>query len=173
MRVFERQPIGDARGMLERLYDDDGLEGLLGVSRVAQVNRTLTSARGTLRGMHFQRDPYAEVKIVHCVRGAVFDVVVDIRPASPTFLQWHGEILSAQNKRFMRVPEGFAHGFQTLDDDCEMIYVHSQAYRPDAEAGVHPCDPAVGISWPLDITLLSERDAGHPPIAERFKGVPP
>ena len=173
LRVLERQPVGDERGTLERLYDADGLDGVLEVTRVAQVNRTLTAARGTLRGMHFQREPYAEIKIVHCVRGAVFDVAIDVRPESATFLRWHGEVLSAQNKRFLRIPEGFAHGFQTLEDDCEMIYVHSQPYRPDFEAGIHPCDPALGIAWPIEIMLLSDRDTGHPPINDRFIGVSP
>lgn len=171
LHVFERNIVGDTRGFLERIYDANCSGELLPFAKVAQVNRTSTIHAGTVRGMHFQRAPYAEIKLVHCVRGSVFDVALDLRQGSPTFLRWHAEVLSADNRRCMRIPEGFAHGFQTLEDDCELIYVHSQPYRQDVEGGVGPLDPMLAIAWPLPVTLISERDAGHAPVNEAFEGV--
>jgi dTDP-4-dehydrorhamnose 3,5-epimerase len=171
LHVFERVRMGDARGYLERLFDAESVGPMLPFAAVAQVNRTLTEQAGTVRGMHFQRPPYAEIKLVHCVRGSVFDVAVDLREGSPTYLHWHGEPLSGDNRRCMRIPEGFAHGFQTLEADSELIYVHSQPYRPGSEDGVRPLDQRLGIRWPLAIALISERDGNHPPIDERFQAV--
>jgi dTDP-4-dehydrorhamnose 3,5-epimerase len=121
--------------------------------------------------MHFQLPPHAEMKLVSCMRGRVFDVVVDLRHGSPTFLQWHGEELSAESGRTLCIPEGFAHGFQTLTDDCEMLYLHTAAYEAAAERGVSPVDPRVAIRWPLPIAQLSERDAGHAPLADDYAGI--
>jgi dTDP-4-dehydrorhamnose 3,5-epimerase len=121
--------------------------------------------------MHFQRPPYAETKFVSCLRGEVFDVAVDLRRGSPTFLFWHGEILSADNHRTMVIPEGFAHGFQTLCDDCEMLYFHSAAYHEAAEGGVNALDPLLAIKWPLEVTTLSDRDLAHPRLVGEFKGL--
>lgn len=171
LHVFDRVRMGDTRGFLERIYDADSAGDLLPFARVAQVNRTLTAQAGTVRGMHFQRPPFGEVKLVHCIHGSVFDVAVDLRHGSPTFLQWHAEILSGQNGRAMRIPEGFAHGFQTLEADCELIYVHSQPYRQDAEDGIGPLDPGLAIAWPRAIEMISDRDANHRPIDEAFQGV--
>lgn len=171
LRVLERAQLGDARGFLERIYDAGDAAAYPGSGHVAQVNRTVTLRKGVVRGMHFQRPPYSESKLVHCVRGAVFDVAVDLRVGSPTFLRWHGEILSDANRRCLWIPEGFAHGFQTLEDECEMLYVHSQAYQPDHEDGLHPCDPRIGITWPLNIIQMSDRDQRHSMIDEHFEGV--
>ncbi|WP_043692815.1 dTDP-4-dehydrorhamnose 3,5-epimerase family protein [Luteibacter sp. 9133] len=171
LRVFERVPAGDGRGFLERLYEHGGGCDFPGFGNVAQVNRTVTTRRGTVRGMHFQRPPFAESKLVHCLRGSVLDIAVDLRFGSPTFLQWHGEVLSPGNHRCMWIPEGFAHGFQTLEDDCELLYVHSQPYRAEHEGGVHPCDPQVAIQWPMEIAAISERDASHSFIDNSFVGV--
>lgn len=171
LRVFERTQLGDARGFLERIYEAGDTAASPGFGHVAQVNRTVTMRTGVVRGMHFQRPPYSESKLVHCVRGAVFDVAVDLRIGSPTFLRWHGEILNAANRRCLWIPEGFAHGFQTLEDECEMLYVHSQAYQPDHEDGLHPCDPRIAITWPLDIIQMSDRDQRHSMIDEHFEGV--
>lgn len=170
LRVFERKPAGDDRGFLERLYERDGSD-FPGFVDVAQVNRTVTARRGTVRGMHFQWAPFAESKLVHCLRGSVFDVAVDLREGSATFLRWHGEVLSPDNHRCLWIPEGFAHGFQTLEDDSELIYVHSQPYRADHEGGLHPHDPRLAIQWPLDIAMISDRDAGHAFIDNTFEGV--
>ena len=169
--LLERKPIADRRGFLERLYDDGDLASILDNRQIRQVNRTLTGARGAVRGMHFQRAPYADLKIVHCLRGAVFDVVVDLRDGSPTFGQWHSVELSGDGHRSFVVPEGFAHGFQTLTENCEMLYFHTAAYVRDAEGGVSPFDPALAIDWPLEVTDISDRDRGHPAIGDRFRGL--
>jgi len=171
LHVFERRRVGDARGYLERVFDVDGTAPMLPFGTVAQVNRTVTALAGTVRGMHFQRPPHAEIKLVHCTRGSVFDVAVDLREGSPTYLQWHGEILSADNLRCMRIPEGFAHGFQSLQPDSELIYVHSQPYRPESEDGVRPLDPRLAITWPMEIALISDRDNNHRLIGTTFQGV--
>lgn len=171
LHVFERKRVGDDRGYLERIFDADSAGYMLPFASVAQVNRTVTALAGTVRGMHFQRVPYPEVKLVHCTRGSVFDVAVDLREGSPTYLQWHGEVLSADNLRCMRIPEGFAHGFQSLQPDSELIYVHSQPYRPEVEDGVRPLDPHLAIKWPMEIALISERDSNHRLIGASFQGV--
>lgn len=171
LRVLQRKPIGDSRGYLERLFCMDELQALLGGRRIEQVNHTLTSSRGTVRGLHFQHPPYAETKFVHCLRGEVFDVAVDLRRGSPTFLRWHAEVLSAGNHRTFVIPEGFAHGFQALSDGCEMLYFHTAPYRQDAEGGLHPEDPRIAVSWPLPVVGISPRDAAHAFLDAHFGGV--
>jgi len=169
--ILQRKPLGDSRGYLERLFCLDELADILAGRHIAQINHTLTASRGTLRGMHFQRPPHAETKFVSCLRGEVFDVAVDLRRDSPTFLRWHGEILSAENRRTLVIPEGFAHGFQTLADDCEMLYFHTAAYHAAAEGGLIATDPRLGIVWPLPVTGLSSRDAAHPVLDTSFTGI--
>ncbi|MDP2787640.1 MAG: dTDP-4-dehydrorhamnose 3,5-epimerase family protein [Pseudomonadota bacterium] len=171
LRVLQRKPLGDSRGYLERLFCAEELEPLLGGRRIVQINHTLTASRGTVRGLHFQYSPHAETKFVSCLRGAVFDVAVDLRRDSPTFLRWHGEILSAENHRTLFIPEGCAHGFQTLTDDCEMLYFHTAAYRADAEGGLNACDPRLDIAWPLPVTGQSSRDIGHAFIDADYPGI--
>ena len=171
LMLMERRPIGDERGFLERLFCRDtflqfGIDG-----EIQQINHTLTRKRGTIRGMHYQVLPHAETKIVTCLQGEVFDVAVDLRAGSPTFLQWYGEFLSQDNGKMLAIPQGFAHGFQTLTSDCEMLYFHSTNYEPAAERGISPLDQRVGIVWPLEVTDLSQRDAGHPWIDDCFTGV--
>ncbi|MEZ5541530.1 MAG: dTDP-4-dehydrorhamnose 3,5-epimerase family protein [Pseudomonadota bacterium] len=173
LQVLQRKPLGDERGYLERLYCADELAPLLSGRTVVQINHTHTARRGTVRGMHFQHPPHAETKFVCCLRGEVFDVAVDVRDSSPTFLRWHAERLSAGNHRTLAIPEGFAHGFQTLTDDCELLYLHTARHHPQAEAGLLPTDPRLGIPWPLPVTGLSPRDAGHPPLGSGFTGVTP
>lgn len=169
--MLVRKPAGDARGFLERLYCDAELASALGSRRIQQVNRTLTASRGTVRGMHFQHPPAAEVKIVSCLRGRVFDVAVDLREGSSTFLHWHGEILGGDEHRSLIIPEGCAHGFQTLTDDCEMLYLHTASYTPASEDGVHPNDPRLAIEWPEPISTLSARDGSHPLLPPEFNGI--
>ena len=171
VQVLQRHPIGDARGYLERLFCDNELAAWLDGHGIRQVNHTLTATAGTVRGMHFQRPPYAEAKIVTCLRGEVFDVAVDLRRGSPTFLRWHGERLSAANHRSLLIPPGVAHGFQTLVPDCELLYFHTMPFAPDAEGGVHPADPRVGVAWPRPVEGLSPRDAGHPALDDEFQGL--
>lgn len=171
LSVLHRRRLRDNRGYFERLYCVDALREMLGSRHVVQINHTFTIKRGTVRGMHFQRPPFAETKIVTCLRGEVFDVAVDLRAQSPTFLRWHGEVLSGDNARSLLIPEGFAHGFQALTDDCEMLYLHTAPYAQESEAGVHPLDPRIAIEWPEDVRELSARDAAHPPLTDHFTGV--
>ena len=112
--------------------------------------------------MHYQRDPYAEARIVSCAHGSVFDVAVDVRPDSPTYLQWFGTELSSENRRMLYIPAGFAHGYQTLEDDTSLLYLASEFYTPDSEAGLRYNDPAIGIDWPLPVSSISDKDAGCP-----------
>lgn len=171
LKFVERQRIGDSRGFLSRLFCAEELVAAGWVKPIAQVNHTFTAMRGTVRGMHFQRPPHAEMKLVSCIRGEVWDVAVDVRIGSPTFLHWHAGSLSAENGRAMLIPEGFAHGFQALTDDVELLYCHSAAYSHSAEAGLNPLDARLAITWPLPISELSVRDKSHPLIETGFEGV--
>ncbi|MCI4567726.1 dTDP-4-dehydrorhamnose 3,5-epimerase family protein [Lysobacter sp. CFH 32150] len=171
LKIIQRMPIGDSRGYLERLYCADEFEGCLVGRSIVQINRSLTLRMGTVRGMHYQRSPHAETKFVSCLRGEAFDVAVDLRPDSPTFRSWHAEILSADNHRTMMIPEGFAHGFQALSDDCELLYFHTEAYQQAFEAGLHPEDPGLAIRWPVPIAEMSPRDSAHAFMTENFRGV--
>lgn len=169
--AVRRLPRGDARGSLERLFCAGELAGAGWTGPVSQINRTLTAVPGTVRGMHFQHPPQAEMKLVSCLAGEVYDVAVDIRAGSPTFLRWHAELLSAENHTSLLIPEGFAHGFQTRTPDVEMLYLHSAPYAPGAEGGLNPRDPRLAIAWPDPVALLSERDAGHAFLDATFQGV--
>lgn len=160
----------DARGSFARLYCEDELRGLLGGRRIIQINHSRTAAVGTVRGLHFQRQPHAEMKLVRCLKGRVWDVAVDLRLDSPTFLRWHGVELTPVNLRMMVIPEGFAHGFQALEPDSELLYLHTASYAAGAEGGLRYDDPALGIAWPLPATELSARDASFPLIQADFKG---
>lgn len=171
LKWVERQRLGDHRGFLTRLFCANELAAAGWVKPIVQINHTHTARQGAVRGMHFQHLPQAEMKLVSCIRGEVWDVAVDLRVASPTFLCWHAERLSAHNGRAMLIPEGFAHGFQALTDDVELLYCHSEAYAAQAEGGLNPTDPRLGISWPRSITELSTRDAGQPMITSDFEGV--
>lgn len=163
-----RQRLGDPRGFLSRLYCEQELAEIGFTKPIAQINHTATQTQGTVRGMHYQRAPYSEDKYISCLKGEVFDVAVDLRPQSPTFLHWHGEILSADNMHSLFIPAGFAHGFQTLTDACELLYLHTVPYHPEAEAALHACDPRLRIAWPLPISIISDRDRAHPFINDRF-----
>jgi dTDP-4-dehydrorhamnose 3,5-epimerase len=171
LKVVERAPRGDSRGSLTRLFCAEELSAAHWHKPVAQINQTLTQKKGLIRGMHFQHPPHVEMKLVTCLHGSIWDVAVDLRAGSPTFLKWHAEELSATNHRALLIPEGFAHGFQTLTNDCELIYLHSAPYTPAAEAGIHSQDPMLAISWPLPVTELSARDANHTILDYQFNGV--
>lgn len=171
LKLVRRQPIEDARGSLTRLYCADDFISLGIAPEISQINRTATRVRGAVRGLHFQHPPFAEGKFVTCLRGEIFDVAVDLRAGSPTLLRWHGEVLSAHNLLSFYLPPGFAHGFQTLTEDCELLYFHSQPYRPDAEDALNALDPALGIGWPLEIGEMSERDRAHRLVDANFRGL--
>ena len=173
LKLIQRKPLGDSRGYFERLFCTEDLQALLSAGKgIVQINHTLTTKRGTVRGLHFQYPPHAETKYVSCLRGEVFDVAVDLRQGSPTFLHWHAEILNADNHKTLVIPEGFAHGFQTLTEDTELLYFHTAAYQPSAEGGLNVQDPKLNIRWPETVTELSPRDAANPWVTEAFGGVP-
>ena len=171
LRVVKRQRHEDQRGFLSRLYCREELEEAGLSAPIAQINQSLTRSRGTIRGMHFQRQPDAEDKLVTCLRGEVWDVAIDVRKGSPTFLSWHAERLSPDNGISLLIPKGFAHGFQTLTDDCELLYLHTASYAPSSEGAVNPLDPRLAIEWPLAIGAMSERDRAHSLINADFAGI--
>lgn len=171
LMLVQRKAIEDHRGFLSRFYCAEEFRAA-GIDKpVAQINHTLTRQRGAVRGLHFQHPPHAETKLVSCLRGEVLDVAVDLRRDSPTFLHWHGEILSAANRKSLLIPEGYAHGFQTLTEDCELIYLHTSSYHPEAEGALNMADPRLNIAWPLPANDLSERDRNHPFISQNFQGI--
>ncbi|WP_431858449.1 dTDP-4-dehydrorhamnose 3,5-epimerase family protein [Azospirillum sp.] len=172
LRTVRRTRLGDARGHLCRLFCAEELDAVGWDKPIAQINQTRTAARGTMRGLHFQRPPHAEKKLVMCLRGTVWDVAVDVRAGSPTFLHWHAVELSGDNDLAFLIPEGFAHGFQALTDDVEMLYLHSAAYAREAEGGLNPLDPRLALPWPLPPGEMSERDRAHPLLTPDFQGVP-
>ena len=171
LKLISRQTLADSRGSLSRIFCAETLEEAGWHQSIAQLNHTKTLTRGTVRGMHYQLPPHSELKLVSCIRGEIWDVVVDLRSNSPTFLKWHAEILSAENNGALLIPEGCAHGFQTQTDNVEVLYCHSEAYQPASEAGLNPQDPFLAINWPLEISELSPKDDGHPMISGTFKGV--
>jgi dTDP-4-dehydrorhamnose 3,5-epimerase len=136
-----------------------------------QQNQSVTLNKGSIRGMHYQLPPFEEIKLIRCVQGSIFDVVVDIRKDSPTFLKHFSIELSAHNNILLYVPMGFAHGFQTLTDNCTVLYNHSQIYQPGFESGLMYNDPLLNINWPLTINTVSNRDNNHPLINNNFKGI--
>jgi len=171
LTVIQRKPVEDDRGFFCRFYcaeefRDAGLQ-----KPVEQINHTFTCKKGTMRGLHFQYPPHAEAKIVSCLRGEIFDVVVDLRRGSPTFLRWYAEILSSENHKSLLIPEGFAHGFQTLSEECELIYLHTASYKPEAEGKLNVHDPRLAIAWPLKISEISDRDLSYSYIDDQFEGI--
>lgn len=170
LQIITRGAHNDSRGTFSRLYSNELIDELGFTSGIAQINLSHTLIKGTVRGLHYQAMPYSETKVVACVRGSVWDVAVDIRESSPTFLKWHAEEISSSNKKMMLIPMGFAHGFQTLTDDVELIYLHSQDYVPHMERSINVHDPKLSIRWPLDVANLSERDLNSKFINYDFKG---
>ncbi len=160
--VIDLDPVEDHRGFFARTFCEDELRARGLETHFPQSSLAFTARKGTLRGMHYQRDPWAEVKLVRCTRGAVYDAVIDLRPHSATFRQWFGVELTADNRRQLYVPKGLAHGYQTLEDDTEISYQMSTPYHPEAAAGVRWNDPAFGVRWPLAVTAIAERDAACP-----------
>ncbi len=171
LKLIERKPVGDERGFLERLFCQESFESLLGGKTIRQVNHTLTRKAGAVRGMHFQRPPHAETKIVSCLKGKVWDVAVDLRKGSPTFLKHHAVTLSEDIPRSYFIPEGFAHGFQALTQDCELIYFHTADYNSAAEGALNALDLRLDIQWPAAITERSQRDEQHAMLADNFEGI--
>ena len=160
--IIELNKLKDERGFFARSwcqkeFEDQGLE-----SRIVQSNVSFNKNKGTLRGMHYQQAPHGETKLIRCTRGALYDVIVDLRPASPTYKQWIGIELTADNYRMLYVPRDFAHGFQTLEDGTEATYHVSEFYTPGAEKGLRWNDPAFQIAWPIEVSVISSKDASWP-----------
>jgi dTDP-4-dehydrorhamnose 3,5-epimerase len=161
--VIELEPREDQRGFFARAWCEKEFEAHGLKSRIVQANLSHNPLRGTLRGMHYQVSPHEEAKVVRCVRGSIWDAIIDVRRGSPTFLEWISVELSARNHRMLYVPEGFAHGFQTVEDDSDVFYQVTQFYEPGAEQGIRWDDPAIGIQWPDTWRrLISEKDQSWP-----------
>lgn len=163
--VIEIEPRADERGFFARTWCQQELQQHGLNTNVVQANMSYNTAKGTLRGMHYQVAPYAETKLVRCTRGAIYDVIVDLRPDSPTFARWIGVELTADNRRALYVPEGFAHGFITLEDNTDVMYQVTAFYTPGAEGGLRYDDPAFGITWPRPVTVISDKDQSWAPFA--------
>jgi dTDP-4-dehydrorhamnose 3,5-epimerase len=169
--IIDKSVIGDSRGYFERMYCLETLQSVVSKADIKQINHSFTKLAGVIRGLHFQRPPFAEKKIITCIRGEVLDVVVDVRYNSPTFLKYFSVKLSEENHKSLLVPEGFAHGFQTLVNDCELIYFHTENYNRDAEGALNALDPLLGIEWASPLSERSEKDNFHPYIDKTFKGI--
>lgn len=169
--VSETKPFNDHRGTFVRYYCENDLSAAIGERRIVQVSLSRTHVVGAIRGLHFQRQPHSEMKLIRCLKGKVWDVAIDLRAGSSTFMQWHAEELSPENARMMVIPEGCGHGFQVIEEDSELLYLHTAHYAPEFEDGVLFSDPRLNISWPLPVTDLSERDRKHPLIAPDFAGL--
>lgn len=162
--IIDAERIADERGFFARTWAVDEFADHNLETRLVQCNISYNARAGTLRGMHYQAEPYAEVKLVRCTMGAIYDVIIDLRPESSTFKQWVAVELSAENRRMLYIPEGFAHGFQTLADNSEVFYQMSTFYHPDSARGVRWNDPALGIAWPLPLGMIAQRDATYPDL---------
>jgi dTDP-4-dehydrorhamnose 3,5-epimerase len=169
--VVDTTSHGDHRGILARCYCEAELASIMGQRQIRQINLTRTISVGAIRGLHFQLPPFAEMKLIRCLRGRVWDVAVDLRAESPTFLQWHAEELSSTNMRMIVIPEGCAHGFQVLEPESELLYLHTAMYHKPAEGAVRFDDPRLAIRWPLPVTDISDRDLHHPLLSNSFHGI--
>jgi dTDP-4-dehydrorhamnose 3,5-epimerase len=169
--IVEPDIFADERGWFSRFYCKNDFKEIGHTKDWVQLNHSFTARKGSIRGMHFQLDPFREIKMVKCIAGAVYDVIIDLRKNSSTFLSWAGIELSSSNKKMLYIPEGFAHGFQCLKDDCELIYHHTEFYKPGSEGAIRYDDPMIKIDWPLPVTVLSERDRTHSYLDKNFKGI--
>lgn len=169
--IVEGSAFTDYRGAFQRLYCAKEEKDIIGTRAIVQINHSMTRAVGAVRGLHYQRPPGAEMKIVRCLKGRVFDVAVDLREGSPTFLKWAAIELTPDNRRSFVIPEGCAHGFQVLEENSELLYLHTAFYSSPHEAAVRYDDPRVGVPWPLPPTDLSARDSSHPYLDADFRGI--
>jgi len=169
--IIDLEKLGDDRGFFARLFCENEFSALGLEGRFVQINNSLSAKRGTLRGMHFQLPPASEVKIVRCIKGALYDVIVDLRPNSPTFKKWFGTELNGENRRMIYVPKGFAHGFITLENDTEAIYLVSAIYQPTLERGLRFNDPSIGIEWPFTPLEISKKDQSWPNLSLEYHQV--
>tara|TARA_Y100001935_G_scaffold83746_1_gene69678 strand:- start:1025 stop:1576 length:552 start_codon:yes stop_codon:yes gene_type:complete len=161
----------DSRGNFKRLFCSKELDNLISSKQIVQINASETFQKGSIRGMHFQNSPRLEIKLIQCTQGSVFDVMIDLRKSSKTFLQWHAVELSSQKNNMIVIPEGCAHGFQTLSENSKLLYFHTEFYSQEHESGVRYDDPLIAINWPLDIGSVSERDRNHQLLSDNFQGI--
>lgn len=171
VKLIETGSVVDHRGSFSRWFCTKELAPVLGKRVLAQINNSKSLKAGTVRGLHFQKPPHGEMKIVRCIRGRVWDVALDLRAGSPTFLKWYGAELTPQNGLMLAVPEGFAHGYQSLEPESELLYFNTAFYEPAFESAVNHADPLAAIKWPLKVTDLSDRDANVPFLTADFKGL--
>lgn len=169
--VIESTVFQDNRGSFSRLFCSREVQALLGHRTIVQINHSITHSVGAVRGLHYQYPPHAEMKIVRCLKGHVYDVAVDLRQGSPTFLKWIAIELTPESRLAFVIPEGCAHGLQVLEEDSELLYLHTSFYTPGAEGAVRFDDPKIGVDWPLEPTDLSMRDLNHPYLEDNFKGI--
>lgn len=169
--IVDLEPFTDSRGWFARTYCKKEFSVIDHEGEWVQLNHSFTNRKGTIRGLHFQLPPYGEIKLVRCISGKVLDIVVDLREGSDTFLKWIGVELSSENKKMLYIPTGFAHGFQTLEDNCELLYHHTTFYMPGSESGIRYDDPRINIYWPLRVADISERDLAHRLLTDSFKGI--
>jgi dTDP-4-dehydrorhamnose 3,5-epimerase len=169
--VIDLDPIRDERGLFARTFCKEEFQQIGHTKEFVQFNHSVNNKKGTLRGMHFQIPPFSEVKLIRCISGKVYDVIIDLRAGSLGFLKWYGAELSKENMRMMYVPEGFAHGFLTLSGNAELLYHHTSYYTPSAEGGLRHDDPLIGIKWPDSIEVISEKDKAYPLLTESFSGL--
>ncbi len=165
--VITQKPIGDDRGYFARAFCQKEFEEHGILSRVAQANTSFSKDAGTLRGMHYQIEPALETKFIRCARGTIYDVIVDMRPGSPTYLRHFGTELTPDNMKMVFVPGGFAHGFLTLEPDSQAYYLVGEFYAPECERGVRYNDPALGIEWPIEPVVVSDKDRSWPLLSVR------
>lgn len=168
--ILETTSMQDTRGSFSRIFCADTLKNIIH-KNIAQINHSITYNIGALRGMHYQRSPYAETKIVRCLQGRVFDVAIDLRHDSPTFLSWTACELTPENGKSLLIPEGCAHGFQVLENNSQLFYLHTEFYTPAAEGIVHYDDPSINIQWPLAPTDLSLKDKNQAYLPDNFSGI--
>jgi dTDP-4-dehydrorhamnose 3,5-epimerase len=171
VNIVELTSLEDSRGKFSRLFCAEELHSVFGSRKIVQTNHSMNTFAGTIRGLHYQLPPYAEMKLVRCIKGRVWDVALDLRSDSTTYLQWHAEELSAENSKMIIIPEGCAHGFQILDANSELLYFHTEAYQPSYESGIRYDDPSLTIEWPLKATHISERDRKHPLLTSSFEAI--
>jgi dTDP-4-dehydrorhamnose 3,5-epimerase len=171
--IIELTPFSDERGMFMRTYCKNEFQAIGHDKEFVQFNQSVTHKAGTVRGMHYQLPPFSEIKLIRCIRGSVFDVIIDIRKDSPTFLKYFSLELNDRNMLSLYIPEGFAHGFQTLEDNTHLIYHHSAFYKPGFETGIRYNDPAINISWRLPVAVITDKDQNHPFLNSTFKGITP
>ena len=169
--LIKLQPIQDERGFFVRTFCKKEFEEIGHEKEFVQMNQSYNKQKGTLRGMHYQLPPHQEIKLVRCIAGSVYDVIIDLRKDSPTYLHYFGAELSAENFCMMYVPEGFAHGFQTLADHTSLLYQHTAFYAPGSEAGLRFDDQRIAITWPMSPTCISEKDQQYPYVMESFTGI--